>query len=104
MQQCFKNKQRNICLLQYCNVSLFQQNNKAGGNRVNTAKYKMTRLTEEQFQAGYEAAVAKAEELNESIREIMMKNNADDVEIYGIENEENLKEIEKAFYQATGQW
>lgn len=59
----------------------------------------MTHITEKQFQAGYEAAVLKAEALNESIREIQM--NGEEVEIYGVENEGNLKEIEKAFYQAA---
>lgn len=61
----------------------------------------MKQITENQFNAGYKAAVEKAQSLNENIREIWM--NEDEVEIYGVEDEDNLKEIKKAFYQAAGQ-
>lgn len=57
-------------------------------------------LTENQFKAGFIAAVDKATELGETdIREIQMS--GDKVDIYGIENEENLISVELAFYNAA---
>lgn len=53
---------------------------------------------EEAHYYAHEVAAKKASELGEEITELYM--NGDKVEIYGIENEENLNAVENAFHHA----
>jgi hypothetical protein len=48
------------------------------------------------FNYANDAVVQKADEMNEVVNEILM--NGDKVEIYGVENENNLEALEELFY------